>query len=158
MELANQTQIDDFLKKHCWDEEIYPYLSIDKWVSEKKEYRDDWGGGIYVSKNNDCLFHYAFNRSGQLIMDISIYSKSSKETYKCFNLIKNIIKRYGVEYLESCSHESNKKSLKIQNKIYGNHCGIKKDRAWNSLKGKYEDLYQFRIKASNLKLLQNENL
>lgn len=41
MELASKQQINSFLKKHYWDEEIYTYLSIDKWVSEKKEYKDD---------------------------------------------------------------------------------------------------------------------
>ena len=145
MKIARQSDIDSFLSGAYLDENIYPYLTTSKHMSEWKEFKTDWEGINITDERLSYLGKIAFDRNrGEVEMNIMLFCKSSISAGRAIQAIKYLINRYRPKAVNSVVHATNTKSLKLHKRIYGEPWGIEPEIAWDSKEGRFVDLYYFR--------------
>lgn len=145
MKIAKQEDIDRFMERALMDESIYPYLSVCKYVAKKEAPKDDWEKIILISETGNTLLSITLNRHADMAWNVNLYSFNSFGAGRAVSALKSLIIRYKPRSISSCVHQSNHKSIKFHERIYGQPWGIETLEAWNSLKGEYEDLYWYKI-------------
>lgn len=141
---ANKEDVDNFMSKAILDENIYPYLSTNKYVGTFEISDDDWHGLLITNESNSFLFKVSFRRADEVGMVITLYATSAYSAGKALIAINEIINRYKPRYIDSVVHASNGKSIKLNTKLLGEPWGVEPKGAWNSKLGEYEDLIYFR--------------
>ena len=145
MKIATQSDIDLFLNESYLNENIYPYLTTCKYMSEWKEFKTDWEGINITDERLSYLGRIIFDRNrGEIEMNVSLFCKNSLAAGKAIQAIKYLINRYRPKAINSAVHATNIKSLKLHKHIYGEPWGIEPKIAWDSKEGRFVDLYYFR--------------
>lgn len=141
---ASKEDVDKFMSKVILDENIYPYLSTNKYFGTFEVPDDDWGGLLITNDSNTFISKITIRRADEVGMSISLYATSSFSAGRALKVINEIIRRYKPRYVESVVHSSNTKSIKLNTKLLGEPWGVEPKGAWNAKLGEYEDLVYFR--------------
>ena len=141
---ATKVDVDNFMSKANLDENIYPYLSINKYFGTFEIPDDDWNTILMTNESNTFLFKVAIRRADEVGMTISLYATSSFSAGRGLIAINEIIRRYKPRYVDTVVHASNTKSIKLNTKLLGEPWGVEPKGAWNSKLGEYEGLVYFR--------------
>lgn len=141
---ATKEDVDNFMSKAILDEDIYPYLSTNKYFGTFEIPDDDWGTILMTNESNSFLFKVTIRRADEVGMIISLYATSSFSAGRGLIAINEIIRRYKPRYVDTVVHASNTKSIKLNTKLLGKPWGAEPNGAWNAKLGEYEDLVYFR--------------
>lgn len=145
MRRATQEDIDNFFAWAKDDPEIFPYLSVSKYIHRRVVSEDEWKDLFFISDCGKCYLHIGFDRVTDTEFSISLYSKSPILAGRAVIKVKEMIQRYKPRAIHSVVHGSNTKSLKLHRKIFGEPWGIEPSTAWNMGAGAYDDLHHFRM-------------
>lgn len=145
MKIATQSDLDQFKASVLLDESIYPYLSLTKYSGEWAEQKNDWERQYITNENLSYLIALSFTRTSDLEISIALYAKNTIAAAYAIMAIKELLKRYKPFAVNSVVHASNRKSIALHKKVFGEPWGIEKLGAWNSLLGEYEDSHHFRF-------------
>jgi hypothetical protein len=140
---ANQQDLDFFKEQAIWDENIYPYLSTTKSMTEWVAKNNDWEGIDITNDRRSFILKIYFDRRRDE-MNIELFAMNAVSAGRGVYVVMDMIKRYKPRAINSVVHSSNKKSLKLHYKLFGDCWGVEESVAWNSLNGEYEDLHYFR--------------
>lgn len=141
---ASKEDVDKFMSKAILNDDIYPYLSTNKYFGTFEIPDDDWSGLLITNTTNSFLCKIGIRRADEVGFVVSLYAISSYSAGKAIIAINEIIRRYKPRYVDSVVHASNEKSIKLNTKLLGEPWGREPMGAWNSKLGKYEDLVYFR--------------
>ena len=141
---ATKQDVDNFMSKAILDENIYPYLSTNKYFGTFEVPDDDWNGLLITNEANTFISKVTFRRSDEVGMSISLYGTSPFSSGRALIAINEVIRRYKPRYVDTKVHSSNTKSIKLNTKLLGEPWGVEPKGAWNAKLGEYEDLVYFR--------------
>lgn len=145
MRQAKQSDLDTFFGNAINDKAIYPYLSMSKYTGKLTLPDSDWDGIWLIDNKCNCLLRVTFDRARDLEISICLHSTNTFWAGKAIKAVQEIIKRYKPRAINSVVHFSNKKSLNIHNKIFGQPWGVESGFAWNMGIGEYEDAHYYRL-------------
>lgn len=144
MHLATQAEVDAFMAKAILNPKIYPYLSVDHYLSERVVEKGDWQSMHFIDSNLKCLLCIRISRAHRNSFNVALYSESKYLAGKAIKLVERLVPQYDCMSITTCVHESNVDSLLINNKIFGEPWGIETKSAWNRLTCKWESLHWFK--------------
>lgn len=141
---ATQEQVDRFMASALFNKDISPYLQTSTYNSHIRVEEGDWNSIIFTTENVDFLLIVYILRDRENSLDISLWANSSYWAGKAISIIPDLIKRYNPLYIETTVHESNVRSLKINERLMGPPWGIEPKGAWNTATGKWEGKVKFK--------------
>lgn len=141
---ANKEDVDKFMSKAILNDNIYPYLSTNKYFGAFEVPDDDWSGLLITNESNTFISKITLRRADEVGMSISLYATSSFSAGRALIAINEVIRRYKPRYVDTTVHSSNTKSIKLNSKLLGEPWGVEPKGAWNAKLGEYEDLVYFR--------------
>lgn len=144
MRNATQIDIDRFYADTENNPDIYPYRGISKWMPKWEAQNDNNKSIILTDDRNSYLLNITFSWHRQLEFEVALFSKSAIAGGKGLHALFEQIKRYRPVAINTSVQASNKKSLKMNERLWGKAWGCEPLVAWNPLAGVYEDLYYFR--------------
>lgn len=144
MKNANQQEIDAFMDYALANEEMLPYLSMNRWIRRREAKTDDWQGLCITDDRNSYLLNIDFDRSSGMRFTLCLFAKSAIAAGRAILVIKEMVKRYKPYAIDSMVAKSNTKSFEITKRILGEPWGLEPNGCWNMLKGEFEDCYYFR--------------
>lgn len=141
---ATKEDVDTFMSKAILDENIYPYMSINKYFGTFDIPDDDWSGLLITNTEKSFLCKVSIRRVDELGMSVSLYAITPYSAGKGLVAINELIRRYKPRYVDTLVHSSNEKSIRLNIKLLGEPWGREPMGAWNPKLGEYEDLLYFR--------------
>lgn len=144
MIVPTQQIVNEFYERAYFNPDLYPYMQTDKNFGPVKVGDCDWSRVVVMNRNQTALLCVSISRGKDNDFSISLFSENELAAGKCVKFIHDLIHRYDPKSISTCVHESNKRSIKINKRLFGLPWGVEKDGAWNMLKGKYENLLHFK--------------
>jgi hypothetical protein len=141
---ASKEDVDKFMSKAILNDNIYPYLSTNKYFGTFEVPDDDWSSLLITNDSNTFIFKVTLRRADEVGMSISLYATSSFSAGRALIAINEVIRRYKPRYVDTTVHSSNTKSIKLNSKLLGEPWGVEPKGAWNAKLGEYEDLVYFK--------------
>lgn len=142
--LATQEDLDTFMAEAVKNPEIYPYLSMNRYVRKRKVREDDWEGFHITNDSLSYMLHIDFERTSGLRFTLALYAKSAYSAGQAILVLKEMVHRYKPDFIDSTVALSNKKSYAITQRLLGEPWGIEPLGCWNMGEGRFEDCYYFR--------------
>jgi len=145
MRLAKQADIDAFYDKAIYHPEVGQYLTNSQWLSETTAPKDDWNQVILTNDAITVLLKISISRSDGNGFSIGLFSTNALAAGRAVQFVKDhLMKRYQPRYIQTSVQSVNEKSLKMNQKLFGDPWGKEPLGAWNSKLGHYVDLIWFR--------------
>lgn len=144
IKIATQDELDRIGESFFNDPGILPFLSTTQYNGRFIKSDDDWNGIELVADDLSGLLKIKIERQSGNGFFISLFAKNNITAGKLLKAMEKLITAYRPMYIETCVHESNVKSLKINNKRLGEPYGIDPLGAWNLQTGKWENLHLFK--------------
>lgn len=143
IERATQQDINEIVSLLSMDEDILQYMTVGKYLGRFTVPESDWHDQYFVIKTKGFLY-ISIDRDCDINFDISLYSSSSIASGLLLKHLNKIIKGVKPRTIKTSVHSSNKKSLKLNRKLFGKEYAVRELDYWNIVNGEYEDAYLFR--------------
>lgn len=152
----NQAIIDEWHHNALHDDSVWPYLSfVPRYILSSCDDGDDWDNVYMMDDKAIGLLQFspARQRNNQEA-NVSLWVLSHPAKKRVAGLLIKqlpiLAKRYGVNFLTACCHETNTDSERVLRRVFGEPWGVAEGHAWNGKTGEWEDSIHFRVRVCNL--------
>jgi hypothetical protein len=142
----NFDRYTDWMATAISDPTVRPYLSNSGWIDQMKEApTDDWSKVCLVSEKS--LLIATFDRSASATIGIGLWTLGEEKEFasgRALMAIRWLLCRYAfmVRVASSCM-VTNKKSLSLHERLYGDPWGIEPAAAWDECEGRFVSVAHF---------------
>jgi len=158
---ANAADYLAWYAKALRDDTVWPFISLTPRYDAIKIEDDDWERRVIMDDAATGVCVLRLNRNGDRSVYLSLWALSGAARAAVVGaLLRDAImvgSRYGVEWIDSCCHESNEPSRRVHDKFFGTPWGIEPAGAWNGKLREYENRHCYRAAASSLELRINNS-